>query len=65
MHRNGKFEIRKAGRVWEVWMFNGRSWIWQLTVGTWAVGMFLATGQTPYSENIGPYERRVSLAWRP
>lgn len=50
-------QIRKRDRLWELWVFNGRSWVRVAQSSSWARVMWMATGaeeHRPRNEHMVP-----------
>lgn len=62
-HRLWKFQVRKRADRWEVWQFNGLSWVKHSDYWKWTLAMQMATGQMPYGDVPNGYQRVLSLVW--
>ena len=64
--RVARFQVRKRGSQWEVWVLKPGARAWELLDNqfTWAWAMMLATGQFPYGAHPG-WKRVLSIAWQP
>lgn len=55
-----RFQVRKRGRLWEVWVFQGRSWRLLESFHSFNWAMILATGQDPYGD-LPQWKRKLKL----
>ena len=56
-------QIRKRDRLWELWVFHGRSWVRVTQASSWSYVAWMATGLSEYRPKGAELVPRV--VWQP